>query len=98
MGFKNIDEAADGAVAAETLKKEDIGLILCDWNMPKMTGLQLLRSIRSHQTLKDIPFIMITAQGQREVVLEAVEAGVSSYILKPFTPATLLAKIEAVLG
>jgi len=97
LGFKNIIEAADGKAAADTLEKEDIGLILCDLNMPKMTGLQLLESLRSHQTPKDIPFIMITGLGQKEVVLEAVRAGVSNYILKPFTPETLLAKIEAVL-
>ena len=98
LGFKNIIEADDGSTALEELKKEKVGLILCDWNMPKMTGLDLLKSVRGDDGLKAIPFIMVTAEAQKENVVDAVKAGVSNYVMKPFTPDTLKEKIEKVLG
>ncbi len=98
LGFKEIIEAEDGTAALEELRKENIGLIISDWNMPKMTGLDLLKAVRSDESLKNIPFIMVTAEGQKENVLEAVQAGVSNYIVKPFTPETMSEKLEKVFG
>ncbi len=98
LGFKEIIEAEDGTAALEELRKENIGLIISDWNMPKMTGLDLLKAVRSDDSLKNIPFIMVTAEGQKENVLEAVQAGVSNYIVKPFTPETMSEKLEKVFG
>ena len=98
LGFKNIIEADDGTTALKELKKERVDLILCDWNMPKMNGLELLKLIRKDDNLKQIPFIMVTAEGQKANVVEAVQAGVSSYVIKPFTPDTLKEKIQRVLS
>lgn len=96
IGFSNIVEAEDGIGALKVLENEDIGLVMCDWNMPNMTGIEVLRRIRSHEKLKDIPFIMVTAEVQKENVIEAVKAGTSHYIVKPFTPEVLAAKIKEV--
>ncbi|MBW1921997.1 MAG: chemotaxis response regulator CheY [Deltaproteobacteria bacterium] len=98
LGFKNIIEAENGKMALSELKKEEVGLIVSDWNMPEMTGLELLKAVRSDGKLKGIPFIMVTAEGQKENIVEAIKAGVSNYIVKPFTPDTLKEKVEAVLG
>ncbi len=98
LGFKDIIEADDGTSALEELRNQEIGLIVSDWNMPKMTGLDLLKKVRSDEKLKNIPFIMVTAEGQKENVLEAVKAGVSNYIVKPFTPEILSEKLEKVFG
>ncbi|HDG96728.1 MAG: response regulator [Deltaproteobacteria bacterium] len=98
LGFKDIIEADDGTTALDELKKEKIGLIVSDWNMPKMTGLELLKKVRQDDELKSIPFIMVTAEGQKENVIEAVKAGVSNYIVKPFTPETLSEKLEKVFN
>ncbi|MBW1924094.1 MAG: chemotaxis response regulator CheY [Deltaproteobacteria bacterium] len=97
LGFKNIAEAEDGVTALQELKREAYGLVLSDWNMPNMTGLDLLKAVRSEESLKHLPFIMITAEGQKESVLQAVQAGVSNYIVKPFTPETLNEKLKTVL-
>ena len=98
LGFSNIVEAEDGSLALEHLKKEQIGLIVSDWNMPNMNGLDLLKSVRGDADLKDIPFIMVTAEGQKENVVEAVKAGVSNYIIKPFTPETFGEKLQKVFN
>lgn len=98
LGFSNIVEAEDGAAALDALKKEKVGLIVSDWNMPKMTGMDLLKAVRSDENLKETPFIMVTAEGQKENVIEAVKAGVSNYIVKPFTPETFSEKLEKVFG
>ena len=98
MGFNKIIEAEDGADALEVLQKEVIGLVLADWNMPKMTGIELLEAVRGDESLKDIPFMMVTAEGQKGNVVEAVQAGVSSYIVKPFTSEALEEKIKKVLN
>lgn len=98
LGFTNIIEADDGSAALRELKREKVGLILSDWKMPRMTGLDLLRAVRSDESLKDIPFIMVTAEGQTDNVLEAVKTGVSSYIVKPFAPETLEGQIRQVLS
>jgi two-component system chemotaxis response regulator CheY len=96
LGFSNIIEAEDGSVALTELKKEKIGLIVSDWNMPNMTGLDLLKAVRGDGELKTIPFIMVTAEGQKENVIEAVKAGVSNYVVKPFTPETFGEKLQKV--
>jgi two-component system chemotaxis response regulator CheY len=98
LGFNTIVEAEDGSAALEVLKKEKIGLIVSDWNMPKMTGLDLLKAVRADDNLKPTPFIMVTAEGQKENVIEAVKAGVSNYIVKPFTPETFSEKLEKVFA
>jgi len=97
LGFTNILEAEDGSGALEKLRKEKIDLILADWSMPKMTGLDLLKTVRSDNNLKNIPFIMVTAEGQKKDILEATRAGVSNYIVKPFTPETLSETIKRTL-
>jgi len=97
LGFSNIIEAEDGNLALEELKKEEIGLIVSDWNMPNMSGLDLLKAVRGDENLKDTPFIMVTAEGQKESVIEAVKAGVSNYIIKPFTSETFGEKLKKVL-
>ena len=98
LGFVNIVEAEDGSIALDTLKKEEIGLIVSDWNMPNMTGLDLLKAVRGEDGLKGIPFIMVTAEGLKENVLEAVKVGVTNYIVKPFTPEAFSEKIQAALN
>ena len=98
MGFDKIVEAEDGSIALEALKKEEIGLIVSDWNMPNMTGLDLLKAVRGDDGLKGIPFIMVTAEGLKENVLEAVKVGVTNYIVKPFTPEAFSEKIQAALS
>lgn len=98
LGFGNIIEAEDGSAALSELKKEKIGLIVSDWNMPNMSGLELLKAVRGDADLKAIPFLMVTAEGQKENVIEAVKAGVSNYIVKPFTPETFGEKLQKVIG
>ncbi len=96
LGFKNFVEADDGSVAWEMLQKEAADFIVSDWNMPKMTGIELLKKVRADENLKDIPFLMVTAEAQKENIVEAVKARVSNYIVKPFTPETLGEKIEKI--
>jgi len=98
LGFKNIIEADDGTTALELLKKQKVDLIISDWNMPKMNGLELLKTVRSDDNLKDIRFIMVTAEAQKESVIEAIKHGVNQYVVKPFTPETLKEKLEKVFG
>lgn len=97
LGFSNILEAEDGCLALEELKKEKADLIISDWNMPNMTGLELLKAVRSDEGLKQIPFVMVTAEGQKGNVMEAVKAGVTNYVVKPFTPDTFEEKLKKVL-
>jgi two-component system chemotaxis response regulator CheY len=98
LGFRNILEADDGTTALELLKKEKVDLIISDWNMPKMPGIELLKAVRSDGELKDIKFIMVTAEAQKESVIEAIKCGVNQYVIKPFTPETLKEKLEKVLS
>jgi len=98
LGFKNILEADDGTTALEILKKEKVDLIISDWNMPKMSGLELLKAVRGDENLKDVPFVMVTAEAQKENILEAIKYKVNQYIVKPFTPETLKEKLEKVFG
>ena len=100
LGFENVDEAIDGSSAFEILAKGDkeFGLVISDWNMEPMTGIELLRKVRADPKLKTVPFIMITAESKSENVIAAKEAGVSNYIVKPFNAETLKAKLVSVLG
>jgi two-component system chemotaxis response regulator CheY len=98
LEFNNVTDASDGTKALEALRKEPYGLIISDWNMVPMTGIQLLREVRADPKLKHIPFIMITAESKSENVITAKEAGVSNYIVKPFNAETLRAKLVSVLG
>lgn len=98
IGFTDIDDTNDGPSALQKLRESNFGLIICDWNMEPMTGLQLLREIRADAKLKNLPFIMVTAESKTENVIAAKEAGVSNYIVKPFSADTLKQKIQAVLG
>ena len=98
IGFDNVAEATDGSQALALLRERSFGLVISDWNMEPMTGLQLLREVRSDGQLKALPFIMITAESKKENVVTAKEAGVSNYIVKPFNAQTLKSKLESVLG
>ncbi|OFZ70946.1 MAG: hypothetical protein A3K03_02850 [Bdellovibrionales bacterium RIFOXYD1_FULL_44_7] len=101
MGFKNFQDAENGQVAFSVLEKAvaanlPIELILSDWNMPVMSGLDLLKKVRATPQYKDVPFMLITAEGEQSQVMEAIKAGVSNYVVKPFTPAAIQEKILAV--
>lgn len=98
LGFKNIIEADDGTSALAVLKSEKIGLIVSDWNMPKMTGLDLLKAVRADANTTNIPFIMVTAEAQQDNIILAVKAKVSQYIVKPFTAETLAEKLAKIFG
>jgi two-component system chemotaxis response regulator CheY len=96
--FNNVEEASDGAEALSKLRGGNFGLVISDWNMAPMTGLQLLQEVRADNRLKAMPFIMITAESKTENVIAAKAAGVSNYIVKPFNAETLKDKIEKVLA
>lgn len=96
LEFNNIVEADDGSSAIRILESDQIDFIISDWNMPEMTGIELLRQVRSSDDLKGIPFLMVTAEAQQENILQAVQAGVSNYVVKPFTADTLKQKIEKI--
>lgn len=96
LNFVNITEADDGSTALEILQREKIEFVVSDWNMPKMTGLELLKAVRADDALKHIPFLMVTAEAQQENIIEAVKSGVSNYIVKPFTAETLSQKINQI--
>ncbi|HNY66355.1 MAG TPA: chemotaxis response regulator CheY [Deltaproteobacteria bacterium] len=98
LNFNNIIEADDGSTALDVLQREKIDMVVSDWNMPKMTGLELLKAVRSDDALKDIPFLMVTAEAQQENIIEAVKSGVSNYIVKPFTAETLGQKINQIFN
>ena len=97
LEFKTILEAEDGTAALTVLETQKVDLIISDWNMPKMTGLELLKAVRADARYKDTPFLMVTAEAQKENVVEAVKAKVSNYIVKPFTAATLSEKLAKIV-
>jgi len=96
LGFTNTHEAADGNTALPMLQKGDFEFVVTDWNMPGMEGIDLLKAIRSDDSLKHLPVLMVTAEAKREQIIEAAQAGVNGYIVKPFTAATLKLKLEKV--
>ncbi len=98
LSFPNVQEATDGATALDKLRDGSFGLVISDWNMEPMTGLQLLREVRADDKLKSLPFVMITAESKTENVVAAKQAGVNKYIVKPFDAETLKTKMCAVIG
>jgi len=97
VGYENIVEAEDGALALRTLKSQKIDFIISDWNMPNMNGLELLKAVRADGDLGKTPFLMVTAEALQENVIAAVKAGVSNYIVKPFTAEVLNDKIKKIV-
>jgi two-component system chemotaxis response regulator CheY len=93
LGFGNVDEAENGQEALQKLRADTFGFVVSDWNMPIMTGIDMLRAIRADEKLKAIPVLMVTAEAQQSNLVEAVQAGVSNYIVKPFTAETMQEKI-----
>jgi two-component system chemotaxis response regulator CheY len=97
IGYENVDEAEDGDVALDKLKGGGFDFVVSDWNMPNMTGLDLLKAVRAEASIKNIPFLMVTAEAAKENIVLAVEAGVNNYIVKPFTAAVLKEKIGKII-
>ncbi|MFY9943225.1 MAG: response regulator [Desulfobacterales bacterium] len=97
IGFTHILEADDGSNALKVLEKEKVDLVISDWNMPKMTGLEFLKAVRSNTAFKDLPFLMVTAEAQKQNIIEAVQAGVSNYVVKPFTEEVITEKLAKIL-
>jgi two-component system chemotaxis response regulator CheY len=96
LGFNNVQEAEDGIDALNKLRAEAFDFVVSDWNMPNMTGIELLRSIRADEKLKHLPVLMVTAEAKRENIIEAAQAGASGYVVKPFTAATLDEKLKKI--
>ena len=90
-------EAEDGVAALKVLKSQQVDFIISDWNMPNMSGLELLKAVRGDDELKALPFLMVTAEALKDNVVAAVKAGVSNYIVKPFTKATLEEKVDKIM-
>lgn len=96
LGFTNVEEAEDGAVALQRLQAGGVDFVVSDWNMPNMDGLTLLQSVRANPSLRHLPFLMITAEAKKENIIAAAQAGASGYIVKPFTAATLNEKLSKI--
>lgn len=96
LGFTNVDEADDGRTALPILKQGRIEFLITDWNMPGMTGIDLLKEVRSDPELAHIPVLMVTAEAKREQIIAAAQAGVNGYVIKPFTAVVLKEKIEKI--
>lgn len=97
LGYSNMEEAEDGVVALQKLKSEKYDFVVTDWNMPNMTGLELLKHIRSDDNLKNLPVLLVTAEAKNENIVEAAKAGAHGYIVKPFTAATLEEKLTKII-
>ena len=93
LGYSNVDEAEDGAMALSKLKNEQFDFVISDWNMPVMNGLDMLKSIRADATLAKLPVLMVTAEAKKENIIAAAQAGANGYVVKPFTAATLDEKL-----
>jgi len=98
LGFHNITEAVDGVDALQKLQVEEYKFIVSDWNMPNMMGIDLLKAVRADEHLKSIPFLMVTAEAEKDNIIEAAKSGVSQYIIKPFTVDSLQQKMEAIFA
>ncbi len=98
LGFENVDEATDGTAALQKIRERPYGLVISDWNMEPMTGIELLRDVRADDKVKGTPFVMVTAESKTENVIAAKQAGVNNYIVKPFNAETLKRKMNAVIG
>ncbi|WP_028453171.1 chemotaxis response regulator CheY [Chitinilyticum aquatile] len=98
LGYSNVDEAEDGQVAMHKLKNGTFDFVVTDWNMPNVTGIELLRQIRGDAQLKHLPVLMVTAEAKKENIIEAATAGANGYIVKPFTAATLDEKLKKIFA
>lgn len=98
LGYHKIEEAEEGQSALKKLKEGSFHLVICDWNMPVMSGLDLLKAVRADEQLKSIPFLMVTAEAKRENILEAIQSGVTNYIVKPFTEEVLSKKLDEIFS
>ena len=96
LGFSNTQEADDGATALPMLKAGDFDFLVTDWNMPGMTGIELLKQVRADEKLATLPVLMVTAEAKRDQIIEAAQAGVSGYVVKPFTAQVLKEKIDKI--
>jgi two-component system, chemotaxis family, chemotaxis protein CheY len=96
LGYENIDEAEDGSQALVKLKAGGYGLLITDWNMPVMEGIDLLKQLRADDSLKDLPVLMVTAEAEKDKVITAIKAGVDNYVVKPFTAEVLKEKLEKI--
>jgi len=96
LGFSNVEEAEDGVAALQKLHGGSFDFVVSDWNMPNMTGIDLLRAIRADASLKHLPVLMVTAEAKKENIIEAAQAGANGYIVKPFTAATLDEKLNKI--
>lgn len=98
LGFHNVQEAEDGVEALVKLRADEFDFVVSDWNMPNMTGIELLRNIRADAKLKHLPVLMVTAEAKKENIIEAAQAGASGYVVKPFTAATLDEKLKKIFA
>ena len=96
LGFTNTQEADDGNTALPMLQVGNFDFLVTDWNMPGMQGIDLLKAVRADEKLKSMPVLMVTAESKREQIIEAAQAGVNGYIVKPFTAATLNEKLQKI--
>ena len=96
LGFSNVEEAENGQDGLQKLRTDTFGFVVSDWNMPVMTGIDMLRAIRADDKLKGIPVLMVTAEAQQANLVEAIQAGVSNYIVKPFTAETMQEKMAKI--
>jgi len=97
LQFREVIEAENGLAALRLLESNKVDLIVSDWNMPMMTGLELLKRVRADERLKGLPFLMVTAEAQKENIIEAIQAKVSNYVIKPFSAAVLAEKLAKIL-
>jgi two-component system chemotaxis response regulator CheY len=98
LGFVNVQEAEDGVDALNKLRTEPFDFVVSDWNMPNMTGIELLKNIRADANLKHLPVLMVTAEAKKENIIQAAQAGASGYVVKPFTAATLDEKLKKIFA
>lgn len=98
IGYTDLHEAEDGAVGLKKLREGGFGLVVSDWNMPVMSGIELLRAIRADSDIKHLPVLMVTAEAEKDNIIEAVQAGVSNYVVKPFTADALLEKLQKIFA
>lgn len=96
LGYSNVDEAEDGAMALSKLRSEQFDFVITDWNMPVMDGLTMLQNIRADATLSKLPVLMVTAEAKKENIIAAAQAGANGYVVKPFTAATLDEKLSKI--
>jgi len=97
LGFGTVIDAEDGAAAVKILETQKVDLVISDWNMPTMNGLELLKWVRANAATRNLPFLMVTAESQKENIMEAVKAKVSNYVVKPFTAQSLAEKLQKLL-